>query len=67
MTAGPRDMRLYYHSYDQRKQKFVVGLATSPDGFRWTKQGPVFEVGQDRCGFGAACGVRGRHADRWSY
>lgn len=42
-AAGPADMRMYYHSYDARLQRFVIGLATSPDGFRWTKQGPVFD------------------------
>lgn len=24
-------------------RRFVVGLATSPDGFKWTKRGPVFD------------------------
>ena len=45
IAAGPRDMRMYYHSFDRSRQRFVVGLATSPDGFRWTKKGPIFEVG----------------------
>ena len=45
MNAGPKDMRMYYHSYDESKQKFVVGLATSPDGFKWKKEGPIFEGG----------------------
>lgn len=35
---------MYYHSYDQSSQRWRVGLATSPDGFRWTKQGPIFEA-----------------------
>lgn len=38
-------MRMYYHSYDRSSQRFRVGLATSPDGFRWQKEGrPIFEV-----------------------
>ena len=45
VAAGPRDMRMYYHSFDRSRQRFVVGLATSPDGFKWTKKGPIFEVG----------------------
>ena len=44
VAAGPRDMRMYYHSFDRTRQRFVVGLATSPDGFKWTKVGPIFEV-----------------------
>lgn len=63
VNAGPRDMRMYYHSYDLRKQKFVVGLATSPDGFRWTKQGPIFEGGSlpddfDARGAAGRCVIR---------
>ena len=38
LAAGPRDMRLYYHSFDVSRQRYVLGLATSPDGFRWKKQ-----------------------------
>lgn len=34
VAAGPRDMRMYYYSYDADQQRYVVGLATSPDGFR---------------------------------
>jgi hypothetical protein len=45
VAAGPRDMRMYYNSFDRSRQRFVVGLATSPDGFKWTKKGPIFEVG----------------------
>lgn len=43
MNAGPKDMRMYYHSWDKSQQRFVVGLATSPDGFRWTRQGALFD------------------------
>lgn len=28
-------MRMYYHSWDKARGKYIVGLATSPDGFRW--------------------------------
>lgn len=55
VAAGPRDMRMYYHSYDRSVGRFRVGLATSPDGFRWTKQGPIFEVR----GVGGVGGVPG--------
>lgn len=53
VAAGPRDMRMYYHSYDRSAGRFRVGLATSPDGFRWTKQGPIFEGGSDPADFDA--------------
>ena len=33
---------MFYHSYDAEQLRYRVGLATSPDGFSWTKQGPVF-------------------------
>ncbi len=38
IAVGPKDMRLFYHSWDATKGRFVVGMAASPDGFRWTKQ-----------------------------
>lgn len=34
LAAGPKDMRLWYHSYDAGQQRFRVGLATSEDGFK---------------------------------
>jgi hypothetical protein len=34
LLAGPRDLRLFYHSYDETAGKFRVGLATSEDGLR---------------------------------
>ena len=54
---------MYYHSFDAARQKYIVGLATSPDGFKWTKQGPIFEgateAGQfDSRGAAARCVVR---------
>jgi hypothetical protein len=38
INAAPGDLRMFYHSFDASKQRYTVGLATSPDGFRWTKQ-----------------------------
>jgi hypothetical protein len=37
-------MRMYYFSFDRSRRRFVIGLATSRDGFKWDKQGPIFEV-----------------------
>lgn len=59
VAAGPRDMRMYYHSYDAARKKYVVGLATSPDGFKWTKQGPIFHGGAADSDFDGL-GVTGR-------
>ena len=42
VNVGPGDMRMYYHSYDAAQLRYRVGLATSPDGFTWKKEGPVF-------------------------
>lgn len=39
------EMRMYYHAFDVARQKWVVGLALSRDGFKWKKQGPIFEGG----------------------
>lgn len=35
LAAAPKDMRLYYHSFDVSQERFRVGLATSEDGFRY--------------------------------
>lgn len=43
LAVGPRDMRMFYYSWNQKLGRYVVGLATSPDGFKWTKQGMVFD------------------------
>ena len=54
---GPRDMRMFYHSFDARAQRWTVGTATSKDGFVWTKRGPIFcgsESESDLDGKGAA-------------
>jgi hypothetical protein len=34
VAAGPKDMRLYYHSYDASCSCYAVGVATSVDGIR---------------------------------
>jgi hypothetical protein len=61
VAAGPRDMRMYYHSFDPEKEKWIIGLATSDDGFRWNKRGPMFEGSVDSSDFdgrgAAACHV----------
>lgn len=55
-------MRMYYHAFDAAKRKWVVGAASSRDGFNWKKQGPVFEGGEasdfDALGAAAHCVVR---------
>jgi hypothetical protein len=70
VPAGPRDMRMYYHSYDVTRGKYVVGLATSADGFKWKKQGPVFEGGAsptdfDARGAASRCVVRDLDSKRY--
>ena len=35
VAAAPKDMRMYYHSYDTQQQRFVGGWASSPDGFKY--------------------------------
>jgi hypothetical protein len=64
VNSGTTDMRMYYHSFDKTKNKYVVGLATSPDGFKWTKRGPIFDGGSpgsndfDAKGAATRCVVR---------
>ena len=65
LSSGPKDMRMYYHSFDKRKGKYVVGVALSPDGFTWKKMGPIFEGAPqdepdafDARGAGARCVVK---------
>ncbi|KAG2445313.1 hypothetical protein HYH02_008779 [Chlamydomonas schloesseri] len=43
VNLGPRDMRMFYTSWDVSRRRFVVCMATSPDGFKWTKKGVVFD------------------------
>lgn len=45
VTAGKDDYRMYYHSWDASRKRYVVGFATSPDAMRWRRQGPLFEGG----------------------
>ncbi|GMH36376.1 hypothetical protein BSKO_04244 [Bryopsis sp. KO-2023] len=47
VNAGPRDLRMYYHSFDKNKGRYVIGLAKSKDGFEWKKSGPVLSGGED--------------------
>ncbi len=43
LAVGPRDMRMYYTCWEPRLQRYVVAMAVSPDGFKWTKKGVVFD------------------------
>ena len=42
VAAGPRDMRMYYHSFDERTRKWTVGVSLSEDGLKWSRGEPVF-------------------------
>ena len=42
VAVGPKDMRLFYHSFNAATQRWTVGTATSKDGFVWKKAGPIF-------------------------
>jgi hypothetical protein len=35
VAVGPKDMRMYYHSFDTSNMRYTIGLATSEDGFRY--------------------------------
>ncbi|KAG1653711.1 hypothetical protein FOA52_004271, partial [Chlamydomonas sp. UWO 241] len=55
IASGPKDMRLYYHSFDRSRGesgRFVVGIANSEDGFKWSKAGVVFDPIQAGAGPG---------------
>ena len=39
------ETRMYYNTYCPRLKKFVVGVATSRDGIKFKKVGPVFDGG----------------------
>ncbi len=54
---------MFYHSWDARKGRYVVGLANSKDGFHWKKQGVVFDTVEAGAGAGAhdALGATARH------
>jgi hypothetical protein len=58
------EFRMYYHTYDPRTKKFVVGLAVARDGLlNWVKLGPVFDGGADKADFDCN-GVTRRHVAR---
>jgi hypothetical protein len=40
-------MRMTYSSFDANRGRFCIGMATSPDGFRWTKKGVIFDGSAD--------------------
>eukprot|EP00873_Tetraselmis_striata_P025374 jgi/Tetstr1/445638/TSEL_003443.t1 len=66
LTVRPKDMRMYYHSYDAAADCYKVGLAVSTNGFRWEKKGVIFEGGQgdfDARGAAARHVVRNRDGD----
>lgn len=54
VAAGPRDMRMFYHSFDAADGKFKVGMASSRDGFNWAKEGVKFQGGSSPQDFDAA-------------
>lgn len=35
--------RMYFHTYNALLKKYIIAIATSKDGLRWTKEGPVFD------------------------
>jgi hypothetical protein len=43
VAVGPRNILMYYSSFDEARGRFVVGLAKSADGFKWVKNGVVFD------------------------
>ena len=45
VSAGPRDMRMYYHSFDAEVGKWTVGVSLSEDGLKWSRGEPVFRGG----------------------
>jgi hypothetical protein len=59
VAAGPRDLRMYYHSFDAAAAKWTVGVALSADGLKWERGVPVF-AGGGRHPFDAA-GAAARH------
>ena len=63
LAVGPRDMRMYYHSFDAAAGRWTVGVATSEDGFKWAKRGPIFAGGADGAAFDA-CGASAHHVVR---
>ena len=45
VAAGPRDLRMYYHSYDAANSKWTVGVASSRDGLKWERGSAIFAGG----------------------
>jgi predicted GH43/DUF377 family glycosyl hydrolase len=40
------EYRMYYQTYNNKKEKFEIGLAIAPNDFmKWTKKGAVFDGG----------------------
>jgi len=58
VAASPTDYRMFYHSWDGARRRYVVGFATSSDALRWRKQGPIFEGGQSESDHDAKVGSR---------
>jgi hypothetical protein len=66
VAAGPRDLRLFYHSFDGVTGKWTVGVARSADGLKWER----WDQGGDRGVFSGgghahdAAGAASRHVVR---
>jgi len=59
-----QEFRMYYHTYDPRVKKFIVGLAIARDGLLdWVKVGPTFSGSTDSNHFDSM-GVTRRHVVR---
>ena len=41
--------KMYYHTFDPKANKYVVGIAKSKDGIKWEKDGAVFMGGSPGC------------------
>jgi hypothetical protein len=49
LLAGPKDMRLFYHSIDKTTNVSRIGVANSKDGFQWQKNpsGFILDAGPE--------------------
>nr|XP_043640093.1 uncharacterized protein LOC122611181 [Erigeron canadensis] len=58
------DLRMYYHSFDNEKGHFAIGMARSRDGMRWVKLGKIMGGGRsgnfDEYGVMNPCVVRNK-------
>jgi len=63
VSVGPKELRMYYHSYDLNEDRYKVGVAVSDNGFRWQKKGVVFEGGKEEGAFDGR-GAAARHVIR---